>query len=235
MITLYAFEPALGLPSGSPFVVKAMILLKMAEQPFGIEIIADPSDAPKGKLPYIRDDGETIADSDLIRQHLEQRYEADFDRDLTSKQRAQGLGLQRLAEEHLYWCGMYHHWQIDNHWPVIKEMFFGMLPADQQDIAANEVRAQVLRDLHSHGMGRHSDQEMLMFAEADLRALSDVLGDQPFLFGDKPTAADAAIAPQILMISEDPFEAPLNDLVAAKPHLVVYGKRVLGHFFPDFR
>lgn len=235
MITLYAFEPAFGLPSGSPFVVKAMILLKMADQPFGMEILADPNEAPKGKLPYIRDDGEAIADSELIRQHLEQRYQADFFSDLTPVERAHGLGLQRLAEEHLYWCGMYHHWQIDAHWPKIKALIFGMMPADQQDAVADEVRAQVLKDLYSQGMGRHSYQEMLSFAEANLEALSDALSNQPFFFGDKPTGIDAGIAPQLLMISEDPFKAPLNDLITGKPALVAYAKRTLEHFFPNLK
>ena len=82
-------------------------------------------------------------------------------------------------------------------------------------------------------MGRHSYQEMLSFAKADLDAISDALGDQPFFFGDKPTAIDAAIAPQLLMISEDPFDAPLNGLLKEKSHLVAYGKRVLGQFFPN--
>ena len=57
MITLYTFGPLLGLPDGSPFVTKAMLLLKMA----GLDYREDRNGylkAPKGKLPYIDDDGE---------------------------------------------------------------------------------------------------------------------------------------------------------------------------------
>src|SRR5215813_744512 len=70
MITLYTFGPAFGLPDPSPFVTKAEVLLKMA----GLAYQTDPTGfrrAPKGKLPYIDDDGERIADSTLIRWHLE--------------------------------------------------------------------------------------------------------------------------------------------------------------------
>ncbi len=232
MIKLYAYEPALGMPSGSPFVVKTMILLKMAGCPFDIEIMADPSSSPKGKLPFLRDEGETIADSELIRHHLETRHQATFFADLTPEERGVGLGLQRLAEEHLYWCGMYHHWQIDAHWPALEEMFFGVLSADQREAIAEEVRSQVLRDLRGHGLGRHSEEEMLHFARSDLAALSDALGDRPFYFGDNPTGIDAAIAPQILTITRDPFEAPLNHLIKSFANLEPYADRILEQFFP---
>ena len=233
MITLYAFEPGFGMPSASPYVTKVMILLKMAELPFGVEITQDLGRAPKGKLPYIRDEDQTIADSDVIRRHLQSRYGVDFDQGLGPAERATGLALTRLAEEHLYWCLMYHHWQIDRHWPAIKEMFFSGLPVDRRDQIAEEIRVQVLRDLHGHGMGRHKQDEMLDFARADLQALADFLGDRRFLLGTGPTSADAAVAPQIMGIAGDPFDGPLNQAIRDQPRLVDYSKRVLKHFFPD--
>jgi len=136
--------------------------------------------------------------------------------------------------EHLYWCVMYHHWQVDRHWPTIKEMFFGTLPDDQRDAVADEVRQQLIRDLHGHGMGRHAYEEVIDFARSDLKAIADVLGDGPFLFGDEPKSADAAIATQVLGIVNDPFESPLTDVIHAQKPLVPYAKRVLKQFFPEF-
>ena len=78
MITLYTFGPYFGLPDGSPFVVKAMLLLKMA----GLSFSEDRSGygkAPKGKLPFIDDDGARIADSTFIRLHIEKAHGFDFD------------------------------------------------------------------------------------------------------------------------------------------------------------
>ncbi len=58
MITLYGFGPAMGLPEISPFVTKAHILLQMAGLPYETETsFGGFLKAPKGKLPYIRDDG----------------------------------------------------------------------------------------------------------------------------------------------------------------------------------
>ena len=66
MITLYTFGPSFGLPDGSPFVTKAMLLLKFAGLPYR-ENRQGLSQAPKGKLPYIDDAGITVADSTFIR------------------------------------------------------------------------------------------------------------------------------------------------------------------------
>ncbi|WP_246729856.1 glutathione S-transferase N-terminal domain-containing protein [Methylocystis sp. MJC1] len=79
MLKIYAFGPAPGLPDWSPFVIKAMTLLKMA----GVDYVVDTSGfrkAPKGKLPYIEDDGVMVADSTFIRLHLEKTRAIDFDR-----------------------------------------------------------------------------------------------------------------------------------------------------------
>ncbi len=64
MITLYAFGPQFSLPDPSPFVTKAEVLLKMAKLPYEIDLKGFRK-APKGKLPYIKDDGELIADFNL--------------------------------------------------------------------------------------------------------------------------------------------------------------------------
>ncbi len=64
MITLYTFGRSFGLPDPSPFVTKAEVLLKMSGLPFRIDTEGF-NKAPKGKLPYIDDDGERIADFDL--------------------------------------------------------------------------------------------------------------------------------------------------------------------------
>jgi len=79
MITLYTFGPYFGLPDPSPFVMKAEMLLKLSNREYQTNTRGFPR-APKGKLPYIEDGGTIIADSTLIRMHLERRHAVDFDR-----------------------------------------------------------------------------------------------------------------------------------------------------------
>src|SRR5207253_11126885 len=102
MITLYGFGPFFGLPDPSPFVLKVEVQLKMAELSFG-KARCRPGDAPKGKIPYIEDDGEVIADSTFIRDHIEKKYGLDLDCGLTRDMRARAWAIERMLEDHLYW------------------------------------------------------------------------------------------------------------------------------------
>jgi hypothetical protein len=54
MMTRYIFGPYFGLPDGSPFVMKGMMLLKLAGLPYK-EDRGGYQMAPKGKLPFIAD------------------------------------------------------------------------------------------------------------------------------------------------------------------------------------
>ena len=111
-ITLYCFRPAADLPDASPFVTKAMLLLKMA----GLDYVEDRngfSKAPKGKQPYINDDGDIVANSTFIRFHIEQKYGKDFDAHLSDKQKAVGWCVEKMCEEHLYWIIVRMRWMDD--------------------------------------------------------------------------------------------------------------------------
>jgi glutathione S-transferase len=84
MIELHTFRAAFGQPTGTPFGVKAAILLRMADLPLKIVYVDDSRKAPKGKMPLIVDGAHVIADSTFIRHHLEQAHGADFDAGLTT-------------------------------------------------------------------------------------------------------------------------------------------------------
>ena len=102
MITLYTFGPSWGLPDPSPFVMKGEMLLKLA----GLEYQTSTKGfgkAPKGKLPYIDDDGTVVADSTLIRLHLERKHGIDFDRGYGPRERGTGWAVDKMLEDHLYW------------------------------------------------------------------------------------------------------------------------------------
>jgi glutathione S-transferase len=112
MITLYTFGPYFGLPDGSPFVIKAMLLLKFT----GLEYSEDRGGygkAPKGKLPYINDDGLIVADSTFVRFHIEKKYGFDFDAGLAPEQRAVAWATEKMCEEHLYFALVATRWCND--------------------------------------------------------------------------------------------------------------------------
>ena len=90
----------------------------------------DPRNAPRGKLPYIEDDGDIIPDSANIRHYLETKYVVDFDIDLNDRQRAIGHAAATMIEERLYWAIVYSRWMDDTNWPRIRAGFFAPVPAN---------------------------------------------------------------------------------------------------------
>lgn len=46
---------------------------------------------------------------------------------------------------------------------------------------------QGLKKAKAHGIGVHSQDEIIEFGKNDLRVLSNLLADRPFFFGDEPT------------------------------------------------
>ena len=109
MITLYGFGAGFGLPEISPFVTKTEVQLKMAGLDYRKRKAMPPA-SPKGQLPYIDDDAETIADSTFIRAHIEGKYGFDFDAPLSLQARAQAWAFERMIEHHVYWALVGARW-----------------------------------------------------------------------------------------------------------------------------
>jgi hypothetical protein len=152
MITLHAFGPQPGLPDTSPFVTKAATLLKMANLPFQTDT-KGLAKAPKGKLPYIDDDGERISDSTFIRWHLEKKYGIDFDRGLARTERAIAWAFEKMAEDNLYWTLVHSRWMDDANFAKGPARFFASVPAPVRPLVVAMIRRKVRRALQGQGMG----------------------------------------------------------------------------------
>jgi len=98
MITLYQFPSAWGLPNASPFCMKVETYLRMCNLPYTTVNVLNPAKGPKGKLPYITDGSNVVADSGLILDYLKKTHGDVLDARLGSVERAQALAWQRLLE-----------------------------------------------------------------------------------------------------------------------------------------
>jgi Glutathione S-transferase N-terminal domain len=178
MITLYAFGPGFGMPDPSPFVTKAEVLLKMA----GLAYRTDTTGfrkAPKGKLPYIDDNGQRIADSTFIRWHLERKYQVDFDKGVSAEQRAIGWAFEKMAEDNLYWALVDARWFDEDNFAKGPVNFFRSIPAPMRPLIIAFVRRQLRRALHGQGMGRHTRAEIEPSAPARLTPLPIISAASP--------------------------------------------------------
>jgi glutathione S-transferase len=232
MITLYVFGPFFGLPDASPFVIKAMLLLKFAGLKYAVNARGF-SRAPKGKLPYIDDNGTIVDDSTFIRFHIEKTRGVDFDAKLSAVERAQSWAIEKLCEDHLRWIGVRARWMNDANFERGLSIMFNRLPLTARSVAKWVFRRKMARTLWFQGIGRLSEEEVATLGRRDIDALSTLLADKPYLFGDSPCAADAALFAFIAMTLENVTLSPTRDAALAKPNLVAYRDRILSAYFPE--
>jgi glutathione S-transferase len=233
MITLHTFGPAFGLPDPSPFVIKAETLLKMSGLPYRTRT-GELGKAPKGKLPYIEDDGELIADSTFIRWHLERKHRVDFDRGLDAEQRATAWAFEKMAEDHLYWALVDALWLDDANFRKGPATFFAKVPAPLRPFVIAMVRRQLRTRLHGQGMGRHSRAEIVELATRSIDAVADYLGQRPFFMGSEPTGVDAAMFGFVAGVLCPQFESPMRAAAERHDNLKRYVARMTARFYPDF-
>ena len=90
---------------------------------------------------------------------------------LSDKDRAVGLALSRLVDDHLYWIFVASRW-LDGGWfPKIVEGFFHIAPWPIRGFIARQARKEVQQTYHLQGLGRHNQEEQEGFARRDLQAL----------------------------------------------------------------
>lgn len=231
MITLYQFAPCWNLPNASPFCMKVENYLRMANLPYRTQVVLNPAKAPKGKLPYIVDGTHTVADSSFILDYLKTTYGDDLDKHLGSTERAQSLALQRLLEEHLYWCAVYDRWAVDENWAHVKPAFFGALPPVVRDLVAALARRGQLQELRGQGIGRHTAEEVYVLGKADLTALAVALGDKSYFLGEQPTSFDATAYAFVANLLWTPLDSPLTRHVRSLDSLTAYGERMKQRYY----
>ena len=113
MIELYGFAPVWGLADLSPFVMKVDTYLRLARLPYKLVPFSmeTMTASPKGKLPYIVDGKEKVADSSFIVEYCQSKYGDRLDAELTDAQRATGHATVRMLEENLYWVLVAERWR----------------------------------------------------------------------------------------------------------------------------
>ena len=233
MIKLIQFAPALGLPNASPFCLKLETYLRMANVPYEIPPVtmAAFSKAPKGKMPYIEDNGKLIADSAFIIAHLKARYGDPLDANLTPEQRAISQAFTRLLEENLYWAVVYARWIEPAGWAITRPAFFNAMPAPFKWFVPTLARRGLVKSLHGHGMGRHSREEIYAIGQRDITAVADYLGEKKFFLGESPSSVDATVYGFLANLIRAPIENPLKEHAKQYPQLEAYCTRMQDRYF----
>lgn len=230
--TLFGWGPLFGARGPSPFVLKTDIQLQMLGVRFQ-RAIADLEGVTKHKAPYVRDGEQLIEDSTFIRAHFERKLDRHLDARLTRGQRAAAWALERMLEDRLHFILVHERWLEDTNFYKGPALFFRNVPEPQRAAVINGVREERRRMLIGHGLGRHSRAERMELAARDIAAVADTLGDQSYLFGPEPSAADAAAFGVLSSCATRFFDSPLPEIIERHAGLVSYLERMDQRFFRD--
>ena len=234
MIKLYQPKRAFGLPNPSAFCVKLETYLRMTDTGYELHI-GQPNKGPKGKIPWIEDKGRQIGDSDLIIAYLKSEYGDTLDGRLTDVEWAQGHTIRKMAEDSLYYISSHSKWAVDSGFAIYSAELFAGLPAILKPIVPKLVRKRAVGALHAQGIARHSQSEIDSIGGRDIEALSVLLGDKTFFFGDTPTSIDASVFGVLGNLMDGPFESGTRDAALSKPNLRSYITRIRETYFHDLQ
>src|SRR5580693_7699010 len=99
MLTLYSYPKLFGVADNNGYGLKVFAFLKLAGVPFTHEHVFDASKAPRGQLPYIVEDGETVGDSEASIVHLTKKHELTIDAALSAAQISTNHVVTRMLDD----------------------------------------------------------------------------------------------------------------------------------------
>lgn len=229
-IPLYGSQPAWGIPDFSPFVVKLETWMRLAGLPYERRA-GNPMKAPKGKIPFVELDGTLMGDSQLIIAELTRRYAVTLDDGLSEAEKATGHAVRRMVEEGSYFLLARLRWVEEDGWKVQYPAFRKLFPPGVGALVVPMVRRNVRRTCVAQGSGRHTREETIALAVADLRAVEGILGDRPYLLGDVPRSVDATVYAFLLSLQLHPNSTEVH-LAARSPALLAYTARIRERYWP---
>jgi hypothetical protein len=237
-LKLYGFEKTRpDHPSPSGFCQKVETFLRVTGTPYE-DIKTVPFFAPKGKLPYITHNGNTVPDSSFIIDYLvSSGTSRDPNAPLTSRQKAESRAWQAYIEEVLYDSIVWTRWMDPKDYPVSVQENMGTLPWFIRPLAAVYFRRFIGNVMWTKGMGRHKPAEI---EEIMIRAWKDVgklVGDgTQYIFGtDEPAIMDIVVYSFCVHCLSVDGNPRTDELILENNALVGYLNRITHNFFPEYK
>jgi glutathione S-transferase len=217
MVTLYSYPGLFGVDNNG-YGLKVFAFLKLTRVPFTHEHLFDASAAPRGQLPYIVDDGETVGDSENIIAHLIRKYRLPIDEALSTPQRNTNHLITRMLDD-LYWVMSYSRWQDERFWPA----FCAALRCEHPSLTEeglSKAREFNFQRYYLQGIGRYTPEAAYARGLADLRVLADLIPANGYVHGEKPTSIDAGIYGFIANIYFYDIDTPLKQCLISHENIV---------------
>lgn len=223
MVYLFQFTRSPQIPSISPFCLKLESWLKLHAIKYQNIDHKCKFRSRKGMLPFVEINGDEIADSNMIIETLAKKFDKEMPAQLSQDQKNVQHAMIAMVENHLHWTIV--HWRskdVDN---TLKGYQLNLQTAIGSKAPASLLNfyfkytfcRKGLKKVKAHGLGVHTPEEIEQFGKKDLQALSEMLGDKEFFFGDEPAMLDLVVyshVAQLVMIEKD-YPCSLRDYLEA--------------------
>jgi len=223
MVYLFQFTRSPQIPSISPFCLKLESWLKLHGIKYQNIDHKCKFRSRKGMLPFVEINGDEIADSNMIIETLAKKFDKEMPAQLSQDQKNVQHAMIAMVENHLHWTIV--HWRskdVDN---TLKAYQLNLQTAIGTKAPASLLNfyfkytfcRKGLKKVKAHGLGVHTAEEIEQFGKKDLQALSEMLGDKEFFFGDDPAMLDLVVyshVAQLVMIEKD-YPCPMRDYLEA--------------------
>lgn len=225
------------------------------------QLAASPVTAPKGKIPFGTHGSAVICDSaDMIRYLLntfsdpaDGRTNAISNRAGDTKGRIGDLVLpgsisvvraataraaEAILEQRLYFTGTYTRWCLDEHFAVLRDLFFATVPQPIRGLVSAMVRRNVSTTMQGLGIWAHAPEDITRRAVEDWETIAALLPGSDtapgYLGGDGPCAEDCTLFATIDNVINAPFASPVKaHLLEKQPKLVAFCDKFRTQYFPD--
>lgn len=224
MLTLYSYPKLFGVADNNGYGLKVYAFFKLAGVAFVHEHLFDASSAPRGQLPYVVDDGETIGDSETIIAHAIAKYRLTIDAGLSPQQRRTNHLVTRMLDD-LYWVMSYSRWQDERYYPAFRDAFIAQHPQIDAE-GLEKAKAYNAQRYRFQGIGRYTPEQAYARGLADLQVLAEIVPAAGFVHGAASTSIDAGIYGFIANIYFLPIPTPLKAFVDAHENLVTHCQRI---------
>ena len=138
-----------------------------------------------------------------------------------------------MLEDHLGWVATYAFWLMPENFAKGPAHFFDGAPEAVRPKLREDALARVKAAAYAQGLGRHDEAEIFRLGSLSILALSEILGDRPFITGDKPCGADATAFAFTARIVGSFMDSPLRQAALKHANLVDYAGRMMRAYYPD--
>jgi glutathione S-transferase len=228
-LRVFTFGPGYGLPTGGPFGLKLEMALRIAGVSYERVIENDHRKGPKRKSPWIEKGGVRMGDTSLILPFLG----VDLDAGLSARDRAQGLALRRLAEEHWHQVLEYELFVHPAGYPTVDAQLAELVPGFLVGLVGWYVRRGFRNHLFERGIGRHAPEDVERLGRQDLDALAAWLDGREWAVGDRVSITDCSLFGLLAVPLSSPAPTPCFNYAKTLPPLGRYFDRLRALYFPE--